>query len=292
MELKPHVLIWAFVSLASCQWFDPVVTESDAMIRPYAFVNVDLDLDSVHCSFSQSGPLHEVGLDEGVMEACVRIALDLDETFETCATGPDNALGMWVPSIGAAGAGPGDTLKLLATTDKWNDFTSTAIIPHAPQCAGMTLSVRSMTEGNKTFDEIDVVLSQAEGERKWHLLQLLMQVDTVGAGPPEFRDLRTDDEDALVRRHGGSKLDNALLVDDEAWDNNVRPLRFRVRNKLDEGVPYHYLLMIQSISEELHAFYTDLELLRREDGMVVSGNVDGADGCFGVTHSSIHLLFP
>ena len=149
-----------------------------------------------------------------------------------------------------------------------------------------------MTEGNKTFDEIDVVLSQAEGERKWHLLQLLMQVDTVGAGPPKFRDLRTDDEDAVVRMHGGSKLDNALLVDDEAWDNNVRPLRFRVRNKLDEGVPYHYVLMIQSISEELHAFYTDLELLRREDGMAVSGNVDGADGCFGVTHSSIHLLFP
>ena len=87
-------------------------------------------------------------------------------------------------------------------------------------------------------------------------------------------------------------LDNALLVGDGAWDNNVRSLRFRVRNKLDEGVPYHYVLLIQSISEELHAFYTDLELLRREDGLRVSGNVDGADGCFGVTHSSVHLLFP
>ena len=156
----------------------------------------------------------------------------------------------------------------------------------------MTLNVRSMTEGNKTFDQIDVVLSRAEGERKWHLLQLLLQVDTVGAGPPVFRNLRTDDEDVVVRRHGDSMLDNALLVGDGAWDNNVRPLRFRVRNKLDEGVPYHYVLMVQSISEELHTFYTDLELLRREDGLKVSGNVDGADGCFGVTHSSIHLLFP
>ena len=292
MELKPNVLIWAVVGLASCQWFDPVVTESDPVVRPHAFVNVDLNLDSVHCSFSQSGPIYGVGLDEGVMEACVRIALELDETFETCATGPDNALGMWVPSSGVVGAVPGDTLKLLATTDKWNDFTSTSTIPHSPKCAGMTLNVRSMTEGNKTFDQIDVVLSRAEGERKWHLLQLLLQVDTVGSGPPVFRNLRTDDEDVVVRRHGDSMLDNALLVGDGAWDTNVRPLRFRVRNKLDEGVPYHYVLMVQSISEELHAFYTDLELLRREDGLKVSGNVDGADGCFGVTHSSIHLLFP
>ena len=292
MELKPHVLIWAAVGLVSCQWFDPVVTESDAVVRPHAFVNVDLDLDSVHCSFSQSGPLYGAGLDVRSMEACVRIALELDETLETCATGPVNALGMWVPSIGVSGADAGDTLKLLATTDKWDDFTSTATIPYPPKCAGMTLNVRSMTEGNKTFDEIDVVLSQAEGERKWHLVQVLLQVDTVGAGPPGFRNLRTDEEDVVVRRHGDSMLDNALLVGDGAWDNNDRSLRFRVRNKLDEGVPYHYVLLIQSISEELHAFYTDLELLRREDGLRVSGNVDGADGCFGVTHSSVHLLFP
>ena len=67
MELKPHVLIWAAVGLVSCQWFDPVVTESDAAVRPHAFVNVDLDLDSVHCSFSQSGPLYGEGLDVGSM---------------------------------------------------------------------------------------------------------------------------------------------------------------------------------------------------------------------------------
>jgi len=187
MELKPHFLIWAIIGLTSCQWFDPVVTESASVIRPHVFVNVDLGLDSVHCSFSQSGPLNGISVAEESMEACVRIASELDEAPETCTTGPDNALGMWVPAIGAAGAGPGDTLKLLASTDKWDDFTSTAAVPYPPKCAGMELNARSLIEGNKTFDEIDVVLIQAEGERKWHLVQLLLHVDTVGAPPPGFR---------------------------------------------------------------------------------------------------------
>ena len=117
-------------------------------------------------------------------------------------------------------------------------------------------------------------------------------MDTVLAPPPTARNLRSDDPHVLVRKHGGPALDNALLVGNDGWVGLEWDLRFRVKNNLPQGIPHHYILVVHSISEELHAFWEDLEWARRNNGHDVRGNIEGGEGCFGLSEVRYELAFP
>jgi hypothetical protein len=124
------------------------------------------------------------------------------------------------------------------------------------------------------------------------LVQLLFQVDTVAAGPPKFQNLRSFDPNVVIRKHGNSALDNAILLGAEAWEGDEYVLRFHSRNKLDDNVPFHYVLSVQSVSQELFDFWLDLEAIRQEEHGFARSNVEGAGGCFGLTQSKSQLVFP
>ena len=119
------------------------------------------------------------------------------------------------------------------------------------------------------------------GEEKWHLIQLLLQIDTVFAPAAiPLKPVCLDDPHVLVRKHGGSALDNALLVGNGGWIDNAWDLRC-VKNNVAEDVPHHYVLVVHSLSEGLHGFWEDLEWARRNNGHVVAGNMSGEKVALG-----------
>ena len=289
MELKSTFLLMIGLGMASCHWFDPTDIDDAARERPHIFVNAVMGEDSTFCSIS-SVSSGGVSTEEEV-QACVTLAGALESLGTTCGSGASEAMGFWLPTSGLT-MDPGQPLSLMITSDIWGDMRATSRVPAAPTWSTLHLSSRAIQEGDKVFDEFELNLTRDEDEGKWHLLQLLLQVDTVLAPPPTARNLRSDDPHVLVRKHGGPALDNALLVGNDGWVGLEWDLRFRVKNNLPQGIPHHYILVVHSISEELHAFWEDLEWARRNNGHDVRGNIEGGEGCFGLSEVKHELAFP
>lgn len=291
MELRKTTVILA-TALASCQWFDPRDVGRGGEWEPHVYVNVSLSSDSTFCSFSTPEGWNAPSMGEEPLDACVQLQSASGVYAEGCGSGMADALGFWVPTTAMEGLGIGDSLALEVSSNLWDDFSSQVAVPSAPAWTGVELGVRTYQDGSKDYDEFSVHLVQEEEEHKWHLVQLLFQVDTVAAGPPKFRNLRSLDTNVVIRNHGNSALDNAILLGAESWDDNEYVLRFHSRNKLDEDVPYHYVLIVQSVSQELFDFWLDLETIRQEEHGFARSNVEGAGGCFGLTQSKSQLVFP
>ena len=289
MELKSTFLLMIGLGMASCHWFDPTDIEDAARERPHIFVNAVMGEDSTFCSISSvsSGGVNT----EEEVQACVTLAGASESLGTTCGSGASEAMGFWLPTSGLT-MDPEQPLSLMITSDIWGDMRATSRVPAAPTWSTLHLSSRAIQEGDKVFDEFELNLTRNEDEGKWHLLQLLLQVDTVLAPPPTARNLRSDDPHVLVRKHGGPALDNALLVGNDGWVGLEWDLRFRVKNNLPQGIPHHYILVVHSISEELHAFWEDLEWARRNNGHDVRGNIEGGEGCFGLSEVRYELAFP
>ena len=289
MELKSTFLLMIGLGMASCHWFDPTDIEDAARERPHIFVNAVMGEDSTFCSISSvsSGGVNT----EEEVQACVTLAGASESLGTTCGSGASEAMGFWLPTSGLT-MDPEQPLSLMVTSDIWGDMRATSRVPAAPTWSTLHLSSRAIQEGDKVFDEFELNLTRNEDEGKWHLLQLLLQVDTVLAPPPTARNLRSDDPHVLVRKHGGPALDNALLVGNDGWVGLEWDLRFRVKNNLPQGIPHHYILVVHSISEELHAFWEDLEWARRNNGHDVRGNIEGGEGCFGLSEVRYELAFP
>ena len=289
MELKSTFLLMIGLGMASCHWFDPTDIEDAARERPHIFVNAVMGEDSTFCSISSvsSGGVNT----EEEVQACVTLAGASESLGTTCESGASEAMGFWLPTSGLT-MNPEQPLSLMITSDIWGDMRATSRVPAAPTWSTLHLSSRAIQEGDKVFDEFELNLTRDEDEGKWHLLQLLLQVDTVLAPPPTARNLRSDDPHVLVRKHGGPALDNALLVGNDGWVGLEWDLRFRVKNNLPQGIPHHYILVVHSISEELHAFWEDLERARRNNGHDVRGNIEGGEGCFGLSEVRYELAFP
>ena len=245
--------------------------------------------DSTFCSISSvsSGGVNT----EEEVQVCVTLAGASESLGTTCGSGASEAMGFWLPTSGLT-MDPEQSLSLMVTSDRWGDMRATSWVPAAPTWSSLQLSSRAIQEGDKVFDEFELNLTRDEDKGKWHLLQLLLQVDTVLAPPPTARNLRSDDPHVLVRKHGGPALDNALLVGNDGWVGLEWDLRFRVKNNLPQGIPHHYILVVHSISEELHAFWEDLEWARRNYGLDVRGNIEGGEGCFGLSEVRYELAFP
>ena len=62
-------------------------------------------------------------------------------------------------------------------------LTATSMIPSEPTWSSAQLKSRSIQEGDKIFDEVELNMIREAGEEKWHLIQLLLQIDTVFAPP-------------------------------------------------------------------------------------------------------------
>ena len=289
MELKSTFLLMIGLGMASCHWFDPTDIEDAARERPHIFVNAVMGEDSTFCSISSvsSGGVNT----EEEVQACVTLAGASESLGTTCESGASEAMGFWLPTSGLT-MNPEQPLSLMITSDIWGDMRATSRVPAAPTWSTLHLSSRAIQEGDKVFDEFELNLTRDEDEGKWHLLQLLLQVDTVLAPLPTARNLRSDDPHVLVRKHGGPALDNALLVGNDGWVGLEWDLRFRVKNNLPQGIPHHYILVVHSISEELHAFWEDLEWARRNNGHDVRGNIEGGEGCFGLSEVRYELAFP
>lgn len=289
MELKSTFLLMIGLGMASCHWFDPTDIEDAARERPHIFVNAVMGEDSTFCSISSvsSGGVNT----EEEVQACVTLAGASESLGTTCESGASEAMGFWLPTSGLT-MSPEQPLSLMVTSDRWGDMRATSQVPAAPTWSTFHLSSRAIQEGDKVFDDFELNLTRNEDEGKWHLLQLLLQVDTVLAPPPTARNLRSDDPHVLVRKHGGPALDNALLVGNDGWVGLEWDLRFRVKNNLPQGIPHHYILVVHSISEELHAFWEDLEWARRNNGHDVRGNIEGGEGCFGLSEVRYELAFP
>ena len=290
MELKNATVILA-IALSSCQWFDPRDVGEREEWQPHVYVNVSLSSDSTFCSFSTPEGWSQ-STNQQPLDACVQLQSTSGEQAEGCASGMADALGFWVPTTAMESLVLGDSLALEVSSNLWEDFSAQAAVPSAPAWTGVELGVRTYQEGSKDFDELSVHLVQEEEDQKWHLIQLLFQVDTVAAGPPKFQNLRSLDTNVVIRKHGNSALDNAILLGAEAWEGDEYVLRFHSRNKLDEDVPFHYVLIVQSVSRELFEFWLDLEAIRQEEELFARSNVDGAGGCFGLTLSESQLVFP
>ena len=289
MELKSTFLLMIGLGMASCHWFDPTDIEDAARERPHIFVNAVMGEDSTFCSISSvsSGGVNT----EEEVQACVTLEGASEAIGTTCGSGASEAMGLWLPTSGLT-MNPEQPLSLMVTSDRWGDMRATSRVPAAPTWSTLHLSSRAIQEGDKVFDEFELNLTRDEDKGKWHLLQLLLQVDTVLAPPPTARNLRSDDPHVLVRKHGGPALDNALLVGNDGWVGLEWDLRFRVKNNLPQGIPHHYILVVHSISEELHAFWEDLEWARRNNGHDVRGNIEGGEGCFGLSEVRYELAFP
>ena len=289
MELKSTFLLMIGLGMASCHWFDPTDIEDAARERPHIFVNAVMGEDSTFCSISSvsSGGFNT----EEEVQACVTLAGASESLGTTCGSGASEAMGLWLPTSGLT-MNPEQLLSLMVTSDRWGDMRATSRVPAAPTWSTLRLSSRAIQEGDKVFDEFELNLTRDDDKGKWHLLQLLLQVDTVLAPPPTARNLRSDDPHVLVRKHGGPALDNALLVGNDGWVGLEWDLRFRVKNNLPQGIPHHYILVVHSISEELHAFWEDLEWARRNNGHDVRGNIEGGEGCFGLSEVRYELAFP
>ena len=289
MELKSTFLLMIGLGMASCHWFDPTDIEDAARERPHIFVNAVMGEDSTFCSISSvsSGGFNT----EEEVQACVTLAGASESLGTTCGSGASEAMGFWLPTSGLT-MDPEQPLSLTVTSDLWGDMRATSRVPAAPTWSTLHLSSRAIQEGDKVFDELELNLTRDDDKGKWHLLQLLLQVDTVLAPPPTARNLRSDDPHVLVRKHGGPALDNALLVGNDGWVGLEWDLRFRVKNNLPQGIPHHYILVVHSISEELHAFWEDLEWARRNNGHDVRGNIEGGEGCFGLSEVRYELAFP
>ena len=145
------------------------------------------------------------------VQACVTMEGASEALGSTCGIGASEAMGFWLASSGLTMEEPGQSLSLQVTSDRWDDMQGTSQVPAPPNWSTLRLRSRAIQEGDKVFDELELNLTRDEGEGKWHLVQLLLQVDTVLAPPPTARNLRSDDPHVLVRKHGGPALDNAFL---------------------------------------------------------------------------------
>ena len=174
MELKSTFLLMIGLGMASCHWFDPTDIEDAARERPHIFVNAVMGEDSTFCSISSvsSGGVNT----EEEVQACVTLA-GASESLFTCGSGASEAMGFWLPTSGLT-MDPEQSLSLTLSLRTSGVTCVQRVECLAPTWSTLHLSSRAIQEGDKVFDELELNLTRDDDKGKWHLLQLLLQVDT------------------------------------------------------------------------------------------------------------------
>jgi hypothetical protein len=284
--------------MTACNWFNPYDSPKiDASFKAATYF-LHVDNDSTVCFISNSISLHNPS-QAVLQDLCVQVSSEGDlEPITSCLQMQSDTTSVWLNTAGLSGLTAGDSIRLLIESPEFDEITGSTVVPEQPIVTGYNMTARSLVSGNKVFDEFQIQFSDPSPSSDGYMLQLVRSVDTIGASPPTLLNMKTNDLNLQVRKFGRSVLDNALLFDDTHWDDGHYNAEFRTRNSIDEGVPYHYTVIISGISLEMLDFFYDLEngdfygTFSGGSENFIRSNLTGAQGCFGAMKTKTILIFP
>ena len=280
---------------SSCNWFNPydvpVLEENFKSVSYFLPIGGDSSLCFLSRSFDPYSPNSNQNLD-----FCAEVSSSLGAVL-SCGEMVDDTSSVWVDTGVLKGLMPGDSVFLNVESPSFDDLTSSSIIPEFSEIISYSITPSSFFNGTHYFDEIYLELRDPSPKKEAYMLQLITQVDTLGAPPPVIVNIKSDDANMHRRGFGGTALDNALFFDDSFFEVENYTFLFRTKNRINEGVPYHFTLLVHSISNDMYQFFFDLEESDCNGyfngcSFSVHSNVDGAYGCFGTMQTTPVLLFP
>ena len=295
MGLRWFYILCFSVGLSSCNWFDPFdipnVEEDFKCVSYFMPIESDTSICFLSRSFDLYGPNSTESLD-----FCAKIKSPLNEVV-ACQFMEADTSSVWINTRYLEILTPGDSLFLEIESSAFDIITSSSVVPEHAEIASYSMSSRSYFNGGKYFDDIVLELSDPSPMDEAYMIQLILHIDTIGAPMPSIRNLKSDDANMIRRSFGEKMLDNALFFEGSFWEDGNYSFLFRTKNNIEEGVPYHYTLLVHSISMDMYRFFYDLEASDMTGyfnggSFAVYSNVDGAHGCFGTMQTSHALLFP
>lgn len=295
MELRQIYIMTIPLFAYSCNWFNPydvpVLEENFKSVSYFLPIGGDSSLCFLSRSFDPNSPNSNQNLD-----FCAEVSSSLGAVL-SCGEMVDDTSSVWIDTGEFNGLVPGDSVFLNVESPSFDDVTSYSIIPEFSEIISYSITPRSFFNGTHYFDEIYLELKDPSPKKEAYMLQLITQVDTLGAPPPVIRSIKSDDPNMHRRGFGGAALDNALFFDDLFFEGGNYTFLFRTKNRINEGVPYHFTLLVHSISNDMYQFFYDLESSDCDGyfngcSFSVHSNVDGAHGCFGTMQTTPVLLFP
>ncbi|MBM56216.1 MAG: hypothetical protein CMB32_06640 [Euryarchaeota archaeon] len=295
MGIRRAYIISLIVSMTSCNWFDPFdipIVEDDFKSVSYF---LPLDNDSSVCFLSRFIDVFDQTSSEA-FDYCAKVHSSENEIV-SCGNMSADTSSVWVETGGFSGIHPGDTIYLEIESTEFDVISSYTIAPESALINSYSMTSRSYYNGSKYFDELVLELLDPSVKSEAYMLQLISHVDTIGAPSPAIRSMKSDDPNMIRRSFGDKLLDNALFFDDSFWQGGSYTFHFRSRSMVDEGVPYHFTLLVHSISYDMYKFFYDLEASDMTGyfnggSFAVHSNIDGGHGCFGAMNSTQVLLFP
>ncbi|MEC7654197.1 MAG: DUF4249 family protein [Bacteroidota bacterium] len=295
MELRQLYIIAIAIFASSCNWFNPydvpVVEDNFKCVSYFLPIGGDSSLCFLSRSFNPYSPNSNQHLD-----FCAEVSSSLGAVL-SCGEMVDDTSSVWVDTGELNGLMPGDSVFLNVESPSFDDVTSSSIIPEFSEIISYSITPRSFFNGDHYFDEIYLELKDPSPKKEAYMLQLITQVDTLGAPTPVISNIKSDDANMYRRSFGGVALDNALFFDDSFFEGGNYTFLFRTKSRINEGVPFHYTLLVHSISNDMYQFFFDLEASDitgyfNGGSSSVHSNVDGAHGCFGTMQTTPVLLFP
>ena len=302
MELKLGQIIGLCIGICigmnSCNWFNPYNSPKTNERLQVVSYFLPLENDSSVCFISKSQSYHSP-YEMLSQDLCIEVSGNGDfAPITSCSQVTSDTASVWVNTAELTGLEPGDSIHLLIESSEFEAILGSTVVPQRPVVAGYDLSPRTWISGDKIFDELEVHLNDPSPNSDQYMLQLIRSVDTIGAPLPRLMNIKTEDPNLQVRKFGRSALDDALLFGDSNWEGGHYSVQFRTRNKIEEGIPYHYTLLVHGISTEMARFFNDLEngdfygTFTSGSENFVRSNLSGAEGCFGVMRTETILIFP
>ncbi|MAO46748.1 MAG: hypothetical protein CL823_06315 [Crocinitomicaceae bacterium] len=296
MELKRYYTLLLPIVITSCNWFNPYdIPLADEKAQCVSYF-LPVDSDTSVCFLSNSINIYESQQNES-FDFCVKVSTQ-ESVVISCNSMESDTAKVWIETGNLTDLIAGDTVFLEVESPEFGLLTSNTIVPESAVVIDYSLDSRSYFNGVKYFDEIDLKLSDPSNRDEAYMLQLISHIDTIGAPIPSIRNMKSDDQNMLRRNFGDKNLDNALFFSDSFWEGDgTYTFNFRTKSTADEGVPYHYTLIVHSISMDIYKFFYDLEGgdmsgYFNGGGFDIYSNIDGGYGCFGTLKSSNILLFP
>ncbi|MBI49113.1 MAG: hypothetical protein CL850_02330 [Crocinitomicaceae bacterium] len=296
MELRSWMYI-LFVAcfLSSCTWFNPyeinVMEDDFKCVSYYLPVNRDSSLFFFSRSFDPYNQYSNEFLD-----FCAEVSTS-QSTTTSCGEMLDDTASIWLDTKYIGSLLPGDSVFLSIESPAFDMISSSSVVPEKSQISGYYMSSRTYDNDLDYFDEIVLELNDPSSNDEAYMLQLILHIDTLYADSPKMKSLKSDDVNMIRRKFGGDVLEDALFFDDACFEGGNYTFHFRTLNTLDDGVPYHYTLLVHSISKSMYKFFYDLEAADLTGffyggSFSVYSNINGAHGCFGIMQSTPVLLFP
>lgn len=295
MELRWSYILWLSLGLSSCNWFNPYdipINNEDFRCVTYF---LPIESDSSVCFMSRAVDLNLPNIVEPY-DVCAHVK-SVGGNVVSCGLVEADTARIWLGTGGIVGAEPGDSLFLEVESPTFEIISAATVVPEKASIVSYSMTSRSFLDGEKYFDEFLVELADPTSREEAFMFQLISHIDTIGAPTPVLKNMKSDDTNMIVRKFGRAALDNTVFFDDSFWEGGNYTFSFRTRNRVGEGVPYHYTLLVHSISIDMFKYFRDLENSNFSGqfdgrGNVIHTNITGAKGCFGSLQTSQVLLFP